>query len=122
MAKPRQEKRDSKRVKVKSKVPVRFPESSTPIEAVTRDISLRGVYLCMESRVMYGSELEVVLPLPATSDNDPSVWVRCKCRVIRVEELPDSSEYGVAATIETFETVQEAIVPEEVPREKNPKK
>jgi hypothetical protein len=114
LSKPKQEKRSSKRVKLKARVPVRIPGQKGATEAETRDISLRGVYLTMETRVAHGSTMEVVLPLPATSDDDPSIWVHCKCRVVRVEEIPDAAGFGVATAIEEFQTVREARIPETI--------
>ena len=117
MLKPKQEQRSSQRRKVKATVPVRIDENRTELQAVTRDISQQGVYIYMEAKVMHGSMMEVVLPLPAPTGNSDEIWVRCKCRVLRVEETPDPQEYGVAASIEEFESVQQARVPQpEKPR------
>jgi hypothetical protein len=57
--------------------------------------------------------VDMVLPFPSSRENDSESWVRCKCRVLRVEEIQPAREYGVAASIEEFETVQTAVVPED---------
>ncbi len=114
MAKPKHEKRSSARVKMQANVPVRIVNGKAQeAEGTTRDVSLRGVFIYIDSKVEQNSELEVVLPLPGELNGGPDTWVRCKCRVVRVEEVPESNEYGVAAEIEDFQTVEEAKVPEE---------
>ncbi len=112
MANLKAERRRSKRVPVTAKVPVRGERDRVAGEARTRDVSMQGVYIYMDTQVTPGSLLEVVLPLPSLSESDPETWVRCKCRVLRVEGTEHEREYGVAARIEEFEAVHEAKVPE----------
>jgi len=103
MAKSQSEKRSSKRVKAKSKVEVKVGNGSVHhAQAQLRDISLRGVYFYLQNKVTEGSTLEVVLPLPAGILAGSENWIRCKCRVVRVENS-GGPEYGVAATIEELE-------------------
>jgi c-di-GMP-binding flagellar brake protein YcgR len=103
MAKSQSEKRSSKRVKAKDKVEVKVGNGSVHhAQAQLRDVSLRGVYMYLQNRVAEGSTLEVVLPLPAGILAGNENWIRCKCRVVRVENK-GGPEYGAAATIEEFE-------------------
>jgi hypothetical protein len=105
MAKPPTDKRSSRRVKVKASVPVKVVES---VEAQVRDVSMRGVYVYLQSRVSVGSALELVLPLPEGVMGEEPVWIRCTCRVVRVEEAPGGGEFGVAAMIEDYEALEQA--------------
>lgn len=103
MAKTHSEKRSSERVKANDKVEVKVGNGSVHhAQAQLRDVSLKGVYLYLQNRVAEGATLEVVLPLPAGILPGPENWIRCKCRVVRVEDK-GGPEFGVAATIEEFE-------------------
>ena len=103
MAKSQREKRSSKRIKAQDKVKVKVGNGAVRnAEAQLRDVSLKGVYLYLHNRVAEGSTLEVVLPLPAGILAGNENWIRCKCRVVRVENQ-DGPEFGVAATIEEYE-------------------
>jgi PilZ domain len=109
LTQPKPEKRSATRVKLEVKVPVRVEANAQSEEAVTRDISPHGVFIYMDSEVRQGAELEALLPIPSAPNREPDMWVRCKCRVIRVEEVPDAGEFGVAATIEEFQAVPQAV-------------
>jgi len=105
MTKSQREKRSSRRVKAKDKVAVKVGNGAVHhAQAQLRDVSLKGVYLYLQNRVAEGSTLEVVLPLPQGILAGNENWIRCKCRVVRVENK-GGPEFGVAATIEEFEPV-----------------
>ncbi|MFI5112201.1 MAG: PilZ domain-containing protein [Terriglobales bacterium] len=105
MKKSHSEKRANKRFKAKDKVEVKVGNGAVHhAQAQLRDVSLKGVYLYLQNKVTEGSTLEVVLPLPAGILAGPENWIRCKCRVVRVENK-GGPEYGVAATIEELEPV-----------------
>ncbi|MGH9522483.1 MAG: PilZ domain-containing protein [Terriglobales bacterium] len=78
------------------------------IDAQTRDISMRGVFIYMERHVMEGSILEIVLPLPEGITDAQELWVRCKCRIVRVEETGHGKEFGVDAIIEEYEPLTDS--------------
>jgi hypothetical protein len=112
MAKARSDKRSNKRVKAQDKVKVKVGNGAVHnAQAQLRDVSLRGVYLYLQNRVAEGSTLEVVLPLPKGILAGQENWIRCKCRVLRVENK-GGPEYGVAATIEEFEPVDTTKLPQ----------
>lgn len=90
-------------------VPVRLQRQPETQQAVTRDISPYGVFLYLDAEVAHGSKLEMLLPLPSAPGREPDVWVRCKCRVLRVESVPDSSQLGIAVSIEEFDAVPQAV-------------
>jgi hypothetical protein len=111
MAKAQGDKRSSKRVKAQDRVKVKVGNGSVQhAQAQLRDVSLRGVYLYLQNRVAAGSTLEVVLPLPEGILAGNENWIRCKCRVLRVENK-GGPDYGVAATIEEFEPLDTTKLP-----------
>lgn len=105
MQKPKPEKRAAKRVAIKAPVNVKLLRQveEEVMQAHTRDISMRGVFLYLQARVSEGTTLEVVLPIPQGMLPTPETWMRCKCRVVRVEQVNGKHEFGVAAMIEECE-------------------
>jgi hypothetical protein len=104
------DKRSSKRVPSKRKARVKAIDGHTQdLDAQTRDISVRGVFIYLSRHVAAGSTIEVVLPLPEGVTDAQEMWVRCKCRVVRVEETGKSNNFGVAAMIEEYEPLSEAM-------------
>lgn len=111
MSKAQTEKRGTRRVAAKRKARVKMMDGVLhEIEGRTRDVSIRGVFVYLQKKVAAGSTLEVVLPLPEGVTQAPEQWVRCKCRVVRVEDVQNGKEFGVAAVIEDFEPLAEARV------------
>ncbi|MGZ4831365.1 MAG: PilZ domain-containing protein [Terriglobales bacterium] len=109
MSKPQTEKRSSRRVKTQGKINVKVVNGHDA-EAQLRDVSVRGVFLYLQNKVAEGSTLEVVLPLPQGIMAGAESWIRCKCRVLRVEKQR-GPDYGVAAVIEEFEPLDAAKLP-----------
>jgi hypothetical protein len=108
MSKTMVEKRSSKRVKKQDKVRVRVLDNGhADIDGQLRDVSMCGVYLSLENRVAEGSTLEVIMPLLPGMMAGQEDWIRCKCRVVRVE-TKGGPEYGVAAMVEEFEPLEKA--------------
>lgn len=103
------DKRVSKRVPSRRDARVKAIDGTMQeINAKTRDISMRGVFIYLERHVREGSILEVVLPLPEGITDAQELWVRCKCRIVRVEETGRGNECGVAAIIEEYEPLADA--------------
>jgi hypothetical protein len=103
------DKRTSKRVPSKRAARVKAIDGkSHEIDAQTRDVSVRGVFIYLQKRVLEGSMLEVVLPLPEGVTDAQEMWVRCKCRIVRVEETGKGNEFGVAAVIEEYEPLTDS--------------
>lgn len=112
MTKPQTDKRSSRRVKAQGNVKVKMGNGSARhAQAQLRDVSVRGVFLYLQNKVAEGSTLEVVLPLPKGVMAGQEDWIRCKCRVVRVENR-GGPEYGVAAMIEEFEPLDAAKLPQ----------
>ncbi|MBZ5631140.1 MAG: PilZ domain-containing protein [Acidobacteriia bacterium] len=112
MAKPQLEKRSNKRVRTDDTVAVKVLNGAVKdAQAQLHDVSMRGVFLYLQNRVTEGSTLEMVLPLPQGIMPGQEDWIRCKCRVVRVEKK-GGPEYGVAALIEEFEPLEAAKLPQ----------
>lgn len=108
MTKPKNT-RLSKRVASKRPARIKAIDGSLQeLEGQTRDISMRGVFIYLDKRVMEGSTLEVILPLPEGITEAQEMWVRCKCRVVRVEDTGNGKEFGVGAIIEEYEPLADA--------------
>ena len=103
------DKRSSKRIPSKRAARVKKIDGMTQeVDAQTRDVSVRGVFIYLSRKVQAGSTIEVVLPLPEGVTEAQEMWVRCKCRVVRVEETGKGHEFGVAAMIEEYEPLTDA--------------
>jgi hypothetical protein len=78
------------------------PESS----AQTRDVSSNGIFLYTESRMVEGSDVELVLILPPELTSGEKCWVCCHARILRVEQGP-GKDFGVAAEIRRMDILPE---------------
>jgi hypothetical protein len=98
------DKRNSKRIPSKRAARVKAIDGlREELDAQTRDVSVRGVFIYLSRSVAAGSTIEVVLPLPEGVTEGQEMWVRCKCRVVRVEDTGNGHQFGVAAMIEEYE-------------------
>jgi len=63
--------------------------------AVTRDLSMGGIFLYTQQRISEGSKLEIVLILPAELGFGEKQWACCQASVVRVEETEAANlEWG----------------------------
>jgi len=74
-------------------------------ECVTKNVSAAGVFLYMDVEPAIGSEIELVLNLPAQDNSNSQVQVHCVAKVVRVER--GDLKYGVAASITSYEIAGE---------------
>ncbi len=103
-----QDKRRARRIA--SKRPARVKSLDGVVEEMqgqTRDVSAHGMFFFLSREVAEGARLEVVLPLPEGLTDTGEQWVRCQCRIVRVEPGPHAHQFGVAAMIESFEPLAE---------------
>lgn len=77
----------------------RKPEVATQ----TRDVSARGVYFLLDSRLAQGDSFEFTLTLPPEVTMTESIEVRCRARVLRVQN--EDGKVGVAAVIERYDFI-----------------
>ena len=76
----------------------------------TRDLNRSGIFLYTDSRIVAGSELEMVLILPPELTHGVKQWVCCRASVVRVEDSQDGGNFGVAASISSIEILPEIPV------------
>ena len=96
------EQRSTRRFDLHLPVTIARTETETT-EALTRDISHRGLCFIMREPLQLGSDLELTITLPAEVTLMDPVRVRCAARVVRVESDPKGMEIAVAATIKDYE-------------------
>ncbi|MGA8490003.1 MAG: PilZ domain-containing protein [Terriglobales bacterium] len=78
-----------------------------PATGITRDLSMTGIFLYADSEILVGSELEMVLMLPAQLTDGEKRWVLCQASVIRVEPGGEDGRFGVAARIRSMASLPE---------------
>ncbi len=103
MAEASPEKRTTRRFALR--LPVAVKEQASPQEqaAVSRDVSARGICFYVESAVEEGAPIEFTLTLPPEITLTESIHVRCKGKVVRVDEPGEDGQVAVAAVIEEYE-------------------
>jgi hypothetical protein len=107
MSQPQQEKRATRRFSLRLPVSIRFTNGGVQeFSAETRDVSARGVFFYIDKRLAEGSAIEFTLTLPPEITLTESIRVRCKGRVIRVEESAEE-RVGVGAVIDQYDFVAE---------------
>lgn len=99
------EKRATRRFPLRLPVAVRFEnEVEHEVVAHTRDVSARGVCFYIDSPMEPGTAIEFTLTLPPEITLTESIRVRCRGRIVRIEE-ENTGKVGVAAIIEEYEFV-----------------
>ena len=101
------EKRSTPRVPVRLPVSIKSGDGAIQETAHTRDLSSSGVFLYTKSHITEGSELEMVLVLPAELTFGERRWVCCQASVLRVEKNSQDGNFGVAAQIKRFDVLPE---------------
>jgi c-di-GMP-binding flagellar brake protein YcgR len=101
---PNTDKRTRSRIAVNVPATVRSKDTNAEVAAVTRDLSMGGVFLYTDRRITEGSKLEIVLILPPELGLGEKQWACCQARVVRVEE---GDQFGVAATIDRLDMLPE---------------
>ena len=101
-----QEQRNTRRFALQLPVSVKYVEGAKEQVAQTRDVSARGVFFYMDSNVKVGSDLEFTLTLPSEITLTDSIRVRCKGKVVRVEDR-GAERIGVAAAIDQYDFISE---------------
>lgn len=101
--------RKTRRFNLALPVSVRF-EGGEPrdLTAESRDVSSRGIYFFVESKLNEGSDIEFTLTLPPEITLTQSIRVRCKGKVLRIQPDAAANKIGVAALIEKYDFVGES--------------
>ncbi len=105
---PQQERRATRRFGLRLPVSVNYNQSTTQDAAATsRDVSARGICFYVDSAVEAGAPIEFTLTLPPEITLTESIHVRCKGKVVRVDEPGPDGKVAVAAVIEEYEFLPE---------------
>ena len=96
-------KRATRRFSLRLPVSVRYGENEQEHEAQTRDVSARGICFYVDSAIQAGSAIDFTLTLPPEITLTESIRVKCKGRVVRVDQQATPGKVGIAAVIEQYE-------------------
>ena len=103
------ERRMARRYDLSLPVKVRLPinRESGSHSGQTRDISTRGVYFTTHRELTTGTEVDFTFTLPPEITLTESIRVRCKGKVVRVDEGGNEGRVAVAAVIDEYEFLSE---------------
>ena len=108
MAEVQQEKRTTRRFGLRLPVTVSYTENgSQEKSAQTRDVSARGICFYLDSAIEAGAAIEFTLTLPPEITLTESIRVRCKGKVVRVDQGATDGKVAVAAVIDEYEFLAE---------------
>ena len=83
-------------------------EGIASLTAQTRDVSARGICFYLDAPMSTGSAIEFTLTLPPEITLTESIRVRCKGKVVRVDEGLVDAKIPVAAVIDEYEFLSES--------------
>jgi hypothetical protein len=103
------EKRATRRFALRLPVSVNYAgESIVPLTAQTRDVSARGICFYLDAPMSTGSAIEFTLTLPPEITLTESIRVRCKGKVVRVDDGLVDAKVPIAAVIDEYEFLSES--------------
>ena len=108
MAEAEHEKRATRRFALRLPVAVTYANDGSQEQeksAQTRDVSARGICFYVDSAIAPGSLIEFTLTLPPEITLTESIRVRCKGKVVRVDD--GDGKVAVAAVIDEYEFLAE---------------
>ena len=109
MAEAQQDKRATRRFALKLPVAVTYAENGAQeLSAQTRDVSARGICLFVDTSIATGAPIEFTLTLPPEITLTESIRVRCKGKVVRVDDGGSNGKVAVAAVIDEYEFLSES--------------
>jgi hypothetical protein len=103
----KRERRSGQRVAARLPVSIKSRRGTVEATGFTRDLNTGGIFLYTDSRIVAGSELEMVLILPPELTHGAKQWVCCRASVVRIEDSEDGGDFGVAASIRSIEILPE---------------
>jgi PilZ domain-containing protein len=108
MAETQQDKRATRRFALRLPVSVSYNEGGDHEQsAQTRDVSARGICFYLDAPIATGAPIEFTLTLPPEITLTESIRVRCKGKVVRVDNGGSSGKVAVAAVIDEYEFLSE---------------
>jgi c-di-GMP-binding flagellar brake protein YcgR len=105
---PKQERRSGKRVDAQVPATVATLDGAQKQAAVTRDLSMTGIFLYADQAIALGSKIEVVLMLPAELGLGEKQWACCQASVVRLED-DAKGRMGVGARIDHIDVLPEIL-------------
>ena len=109
MAETEREKRATRRFALRLPVSVAYTDDGAQEKtAQTRDVSARGICFYVDSAIAAGAPIEFTLTLPPEITLTESIRVRCKGKVVRVDDGGPEGKVAVAAVIEEYEFLSES--------------
>ena len=103
------EKRSTRRFALRLPLSVSYTQAGAQEKtAETRDVSARGICFYLDSTIATGSSIEFTLTLPPEITLTESIRVRCKGKVVRVNDPGPDGKVAVAAVIDEYEFLAEA--------------
>ena len=108
MVEAEREKRSTRRFALRLPVSVTYSDDGAQEKAAqTRDVSARGICFYVDSAIAAGSAIEFTLVLPPEITLTESIRVRCKGKVVRVDNSSAEDKVAVAAVIDEYEFLSE---------------
>jgi c-di-GMP-binding flagellar brake protein YcgR len=106
MLESKSDKRARSRIPVSVPARVRSKDTEQEHTAITRDLSIGGVFLYTDRNITQGSKLEIILILPSELGLGEKQWACCQASVVRVED-GQGKGFGVAARIDRLDMLPE---------------
>lgn len=101
------ERRTTRRYDLSLPVVIRVPAERAldSQQGKTRDVSNRGLYFVVDQNMESGSQLDIMLTLPAEITHGSEVLIRASGKVVRVERRMEdgNARMGIAAVIERYD-------------------
>ncbi len=101
------DKRATRRFPLKLPVTVSSGENAPSARAETRDVSARGICFYIDQGLTDGSAIDFTLTLPPEVTLTESIRVRCRGKVVRIEDGAPAGKVAVAAVIDEYEFLPE---------------
>jgi hypothetical protein len=109
MEQSQQDKRATRRFALQLPISVKYQNGvAGEKNAVTKDVSARGICFYMDSALGEGSLIEFTLTLPPEITLTESIRVRCKGKVVRSEPGNNGTQLRIAAVINEYEFLSAA--------------
>ena len=99
------DRRTHSRVNARVPASIRCNNAVLTHNAVTRDLSMSGMFLYADEPIAQGTKLEIILILPEELGLGEKQWACCHASVIRIEK--DGSRFGVAASVDRLDVLPE---------------